>query len=78
MSDIYERLKDKIDHLGFGLNADHEADLNFLKAFFTEEDAEYALAMSMDKFDTAEEMAERLGKDAAEVEEHLADMASAA
>lgn len=74
MSEIYERLKDKIDHLGFGLNADHEADLNFLKAFFTEEDAEYALAMSMDKFDTSEEMAERLGKDAAEVEEHLADM----
>ena len=74
MIDLFEQLRDKIDHLGFGLQSDGDAAINYVKAFFTEEDAEYALAMSMDTFDTAEDMAARLGKPADEVEAHLADM----
>ena len=57
MIDLFEQLRDKIDHLGFGLQSDGDAAINYVKAFFTEEDAEYALAMSMDTFDTAEDMA---------------------
>lgn len=75
MNPIYEELRKKLDHLSFGFPATEGGyEYPVLQSRFDETDAEYALALSSDKFDTPAELAERMGKEEAVVAKQLDKM----
>jgi len=75
MSDVYERLAKRLDELPQGYPATKNGvELKILQKIFTPEDAEMALKL-MPIPETAEAVAERLGKSVSEIRTVLDDMA---
>jgi NAD-dependent dihydropyrimidine dehydrogenase PreA subunit len=72
--DVYIKLRDRLNTLGFGYApTESGVEFTFLQRFFSEEDAEYFLAMA-DAYQTSAEVAAALSKDPEEVTTHLKDM----
>lgn len=75
MSDIYEKLLDKLDTLGKGYpRTETGAELHFIKKVFSEEDAAFHIKMKMG-LHSAKETAEYMGISVQEAEENLERMA---
>jgi len=73
---VYERLADHLDAMPHGYpKSENGAELKLLKKIFTEEEAEVASQMKMMP-ESADQIAERLGKDAKEMAEFLELMTS--
>jgi electron transport complex protein RnfB len=73
--DIYERLRQRLDHLAKGFPATEKgAEINFLKQLFSQEDAELFIAMG-DEYETAVEFASRLGADPVVIADKMESMA---
>jgi len=75
MEPLYERLREHLDRLPGGFPAtDSKVELRILKRLFTPEEAELAQNLSL-KLETAEAIAERLGRDYETVSSRLNEMA---
>ncbi len=74
MPDIYERLREKLDGIAKGFPATESgAEIDFLKEWFTPEDAEIFIAMA-DDFQTPDEFAAISGDDPKTVAEKMENM----
>lgn len=78
MNDIFEQLRAKADSLAKGFpKTENGAEYRYLQSIFSEEDAEYAVALGKD-YETPKETAARMGKDEDTVAAKLFDMSKRA
>lgn len=76
MTDIYEKLRERLDDMGPGYPAtDTGVEIRILKKLFSPQDAEMFLEMTP-MLEAPAAVAQRTGRDEATVAEHLEDMAS--
>ena len=76
--DLYHRLRERVNELGFGYGTAGGAELVMLKEFYTPQDAMFFLDMPRDDFFTAEDFAEIEGIDKTKAAVILKDMAERA
>ncbi len=75
MTDIYDKLRERLDDMGSGYpKTDTGVEIRILRKLFSPEDARCFLDMTP-MLETAESVAQRTGADATEVAAHLEDMA---
>jgi Fe-S-cluster-containing hydrogenase component 2 len=75
MEEVYERLREYLDHLGSGYpRTESRVEMRILKRLFTEEDAELFLGLTP-LLETPEDAAKRLGRDPEETAAHMERMA---